>query len=656
MDPKQQKGIGKRNSRGSGQLRGNAEQHAPDGGGWVGEDPSPAIKRTKTPVAELVVSSNVIQEQESAANEKITNKLKNNMSYGRKKMKAAIVRLHSESRGEPIPNETSDALAKISKSGPGNKALRHEGLDYLKTNYPGEYSQFMGRYEGYAMGDESKKFEFLKKYRVSKEHDCIQPARETARHSHNPSVVAGCPKYIPDCIYPAVEGTTPKVATIFDGIPSALMGNLIQTYGSVQPGGYTEVFGKKATFITMSKLHERIHKQPNKPARKRKAPEDSASIKKDNQAKEHLFRSRDNKAERQEAAYKNLISFYTELNLGVPKWVQAERACYMMDGDFVLNIGKGGDRATGAQLKESNRKAADSSLFSEMGVNGNLQMSNLVARILHAVVQQKEEAKEAEVRQDNGNDGEGVQDFLLDRPHRDEKIDFDMIEDFLLNTEKACNFNSGIIRQPKAPLHQPLHVDNSEVLNWNCTRKILTGQDCSPEEWLKCGYVIDLPLSQEGSWIRLALPDQHTKTFVLHWVYIPYGSMLIRSLAVFHSGHYGRPGNCRYHATFTVGNTTVDASKILYLRGLLGKNSWFQGWKLAWHKGIPESCQGPDGYESISWKDAQAQGNAYFEKYIQPWHSSNWFRPIMWNLSPYQGLVQVKKRGKVKREKKAAPG
>jgi hypothetical protein len=605
----------------------------------------------------LVVSSNVVQEQESAANQNIRNKLSSNMSYGRKKMKEAIVKLHSESRNEQIPTETSDALAKISKSGPGKRAHRHEGLDFLKTNYPGEYSQFMGRYECYAMGDESKKFEFLKKYRLSKEHDCVQPARETARHSHNPSVVAGCPKYIPDCIYPAVEGTTQKVATIFHGIPSALMGNLIQTYGSVQPGGYTEVFGKKATFISVSKVNERIHKKPNKQARKRMAPEDSASNQKDNQAKKNLLLRKDIKAERQEAAYKNLISFYTELNLGIPKWVQAERACYMMDGDFVLNIGKGGDRATGAQLKKSNRKAADSSLFSEMGLNGNLQMSSLVAKILHAVVQLKEETNEADVGQDIESDDEGVQAFLYDRPHRDEKIDFDMIEDFLLDTEKTCNFNSGIIRQPRAPLHQALHVDNSEVLNWNCTRKIITGQDCSPEEWLKCGYVIDLPLSQEGSWIRLAIPDKHTKTFVLHWVYIPYGSMLIRSLAVFHSGHYGRPGNCRYHATFTVGNTTVDASQILYLRGLLGEKSWFQGWKLAWNQSIPESCQGPDGYESVSWKDAQAQGRAYFEKYIQPWHSSTWFRPIMWNLSPYQGLVQVKKRGKVvKREKKAAPG
>ena len=364
-----------------------------------------------------------------------------------------------------------------------------------------------------------------------------------------------------------------------------------------------------------------------------------------------LYR-RDMFAERREVAYKNLILFYKELNLTIPNWINAPRAMFMMDGDFVLPMGIPGDRASPTQLRHSERKSADSALFSEHARNGNIQMCVLIAKILNTVVKIEDE-KGSGVDGDKGAEDKKLASVGIRKnmeAHKDEEIDF-ALDDLLTKPELVCNFNTGIIRQPKEPIHQALHVDNKDTVDWRCTQKILRGGGgCSPEEWLKCGYVVDMPMSQEGSWIRLAIPDEKKKTFVMHWVYIPYGSMLIRSMSVFHSGHYGSPGNCRYHATFTVGNTTLDSSKLLYLHGLFhgDKDSDFNEWKLEWHHDVPASCQTANGYEKISWKDAQAQGTAYYDNYIKPMHSNKLFKNILWNLSPYEGLTNIKKKGKVK--------
>ena len=653
------------------------------------------------PVGGVMVDSHVETEQEFADLKHYQSQVGCNTSYGRKQMKKAILLIYKDS---VLPIETSEALKAMSLPGVNNDTRRLGALAYLKERHPVEYEQFLGKYDAWIMGNKQEKYEFLIKYRMTQNHSCVQRSKETRRYSHNKDVLTGNLKYIPDCIHPAVEGVDQKIAMIFNGIPTPLMSNLLQFYGSVNPGGYTEVFGKKANFITISKADFLLRKEFDEQKAKEKkgkknlrgtpSPPPSTADTKDDTALQNrkvlsraiaataeeeitmmtkgvnaraplrtvqrqtvqqegpgindiapvrLFTPRDINAERREMAFKELALFYKRQNLPVPNWVLSLRAMYMMDGDFVLPVGKRGDRATAAQLQQSGRTAADSSLFCELARNTNVQMGDLVAKILHRVVTQQESTVVVDSTQVEGTS------CLRKNPHKDEVIDFE-VDELLTQPGKVCNWHTGTIRQPVAPIHQALHVDNSHVMDWNCTMKIMGGMPCSAEEWLKCGYVVDLPLSQEGSWIRLAIPDKATQTFVMHWVYIPYGSMLIRSMSVFHSGHYGSPGNFRYHATFTVGRTKLDSSKLLYLHGLFHgeRKVLFDKWKLAWDPKFPESCQAADGYESVSWKDQQAQGNAYFQSYIKPLLSNRLFKNLLWNLSPYEGLTTKKKRGKVK--------
>jgi len=634
---------------------------------------SPKGSKRNTPLAEVRVNRTVERGHDLAAQKLFKNRLECNLSYARKKLKTSIKAYH-KSLNEGIPKETLDAFEVMSKTGPRNAEDSLKGVRFIKKLYPEQFKHFCEKFEEYMVGDPDSKDQFLRDYMQKQEHGCVKRWKETRRYSHNDKVLAGNTRYIADCIFPAVEGVDEKIAMVFNGVPSAIMSNMIQHYGSVEPGAYTDVFGKRASYITISKHDELMIKKFNGKAKTGKRCEgveskevlssaleatkgeekmmieegigSSPQVSKVGEGGETADTAlpackRNIFAERREEAYKNLVLFYMELGLSVPKWIGSFRAMYMMDGDFVLKVGRSGDRATAAQLLKSERCSADSTLFSEHARNGNVQMCDLVAKILHTAV------NTSDIEAGAASDA------------KDEKLDF-CLGDLLSNPGAVCNFNTGTIRQPKEPLHQALHVDNGDSMDWECTRKILAGgEDCTAEEWLKCGYVVDMPLSQEGSWIRLAIPDNVGEAFVLHWVYIPYGSMLIRSTAVFHSGHYGSPGNCRYHAVFTVGDTTLDSSKLLYLHGLFHNDSTygFKDWKLRWNDGVPESCQAANGYEKISWKAAEAQGTNYFESVIKPLHGHHVFKNMLWNLSPYKGLTNIKKAGKVmlKKERTVEP-
>jgi hypothetical protein len=61
-------------------------------------------------------------------------------------------------------------------------------------------------------------------------------------------------------------------------------------------------------------------------------------------------------------------------------------------------------------------------------------------------------------------------------------------------------------------------------------------------------------------------------------VFIPFGSCLIRSASVFHSGHYGLPGNTRFHAILFIKEHTRMNTRVLgYLRDHLDKVDGFLG-------------------------------------------------------------------------------
>jgi hypothetical protein len=71
--------------------------------------------------------------------------------------------------------------------------------------------------------------------------------------------------------------------------------------------------------------------------------------------------------------------------------------------------------------------------------------------------------------------------------------------------------------------------------------------------WLQAGYVVDMPLSRESDFLRIAVPDlfKNKVLFVRmdHWLFIPFGSFFVvrSNAALFQSaGHYyGSPGNTR---------------------------------------------------------------------------------------------------------------
>lgn len=50
-------------------------------------------------------------------------------------------------------------------------------------------------------------------------------------------------------------------------------------------------------------------------------------------------------------------------------------------------------------------------------------------------------------------------------------------------------------------------------------------------------YVMDMPLSLEGSWIQVVETNPMDETFYMHVVHIPFGKCILRSGSVLHSGH-----------------------------------------------------------------------------------------------------------------------
>jgi hypothetical protein len=333
--------------------------------------------------------------------------------------------------------------------------------------------------------------------------------------------------------------------------------------------------------------------------------------------------------EKRRKRWDDLAVFYAELGLKA-KFMTNQRAMYMMDAAFLqthTKIGKPGDQTEPNDMQKADLVSADSDLHSKLGRNATLMMTDLIARAIHAAVstKMKEERQEAEAGVD------------VEVPEKLPTLDE------LLCSETKCRLDTGIIRQGAHPIHQSLHLDNANLLDAEIVKRFYSGEKLTPQEWLKLGFVIDMPLSKEGLWIRVATPCAKDRVFSIHWVYVPYGSMLIRSMALLHSGHYGSPGNCRYHGTFTVAATDLDTKHLGFLTQMTeGRVCDFSDWSLEWSPNIPEVGQAADGYRHIwckEWKTAKCNGQSYYNKYVKC--LLNVFdigKNILKNLNPYVGL------------------
>jgi hypothetical protein len=214
------------------------------------------------------------------------------------------------------------------------------------------------------------------------------------------------------------------------------------------------------------------------------------------------------------------------------------------------------------------------------------------------------------------------------------------LDDFGVDCKWPYYLDTGILRQGTECLHQDLHLDNYTTDIDGVTERIWREEEVSAEDWLKCGYVIDMPLSEEGSWLRVAVPDPGNTTFVINWVFIPYGSFLVRSTALFHGGHYGSPGSVRLHAIFSVKEGAVmgETRKLAYHHSLASKIQGFENWKLSWNNTVDESCRGPDGYKHYKTKRVavyKGYGTSYYNNAVLP-QTYGCYGAILRNLSPYK--------------------
>jgi hypothetical protein len=345
------------------------------------------------------------------------------------------------------------------------------------------------------------------------------------------------------------------------------------------------------------------------------------------------------------AQWRSIKKFYTKHGIN-PKWLLRDRCTYMMDYWNVPKKKKGDTRITPAYLRPAKLSSADSKWFAlnKSAKHAVLQLQGLVAKSLYEVFGELKSDVEQPARKTDlkeCSDG-GEPQHRRSKRHQPEKVDF-TLEDLGAETPKNMKYflDTGILKQGMRPTHQALHLDN-DIMKWDIAKRIWLGEEVSPEEWLKCGYVIDLPLSREGSWLRVAIPNAKTESFDMDWVFIPYGSFLIRSVALFHSGHYGNPGNTRFHATFSMENTSVHSDKLSYFRKLGVSQPDFAGWKLRWHPKVPEDCWGPDGYTRYTnqrVKNYKTYGTYYFDQVVWPAAKLNGlYLDILRNLSIYEKI------------------
>ncbi len=213
------------------------------------------------------------------------------------------------------------------------------------------------------------------------------------------------------------------------------------------------------------------------------------------------------------------------------------------------------------------------------------------------------------------------------------------------NEEDNCNvneviFGTGILKTGKSAGHQELHVDDINLFKTDGFERANSGsyQNMKPEDWLRCGYVVDMPLSREGSWLRVAVPEREKKNFRLDLVFVPFGSLLVRSMCLLHSGNYGSPGNTRFHATVQVQerNPPVDTSQLGYIRSFQQMES-FCDWSVKWNPSIKECYRQASNVHlrcTPESRQLKREGTNSWKRIIR--HKSSQLETIVLMLNPVQ--------------------
>jgi hypothetical protein len=127
--------------------------------------------------------------------------------------------------------------------------------------------------------------------------------------------------------------------------------------------------------------------------------------------------------------------------------------------------------------------------------------------------------------------------------------------------------------------NQQLHVDESASFDY--ALKLMKETELNEEgkevpvlhhRPYKVGYILFLPLSEEGMAIRALIPCKDYKTLTLKNLKIPFGAALLLRADIFHGGCYGNVGNTRFQALLSVDDIDYSQSSIKYLsRGEIKK-------------------------------------------------------------------------------------
>jgi hypothetical protein len=331
-----------------------------------------------------------------------------------------------------------------------------------------------------------------------------------------------------------------------------------------------------------------------------------------------------------------------------PGFLVKPRTSYMMDGWFVLadadkpkdegekkkekgcTYRDGDDTITPHMLHKRDKTSQDSRCLNAMGVTANLCLRDLVGLCLGKVFAE-------EYPEDVHTEYAVVEDSSTTTTNQATETTFDAqttappsqnstySKVFSINNLGKLGksiqtyLDGGIIKTGTTAILQSLHIDNKDIMDNEVALRIWNNEKVKPLDLLRLGYVIDMPLSDEGEWIRVAYPDPDNPTvFIIDWLFVPNGCALVRNDALFHGGHSGNPGNSRYHATFTIKDgIEVDTKYLGYFTDFAKKEA-FKDFRLRWHDSLLGDTlkTSADGYRWIMqrWSALKSQGTKYFSK------------------------------------------
>ena len=277
----------------------------------------------------------------------------------------------------------------------------------------------------------------------------------------------------------------------------------------------------------------------------------------------------------------NTKAWHEAVGLDSPWYLEKHQTRYLMDITGLTKDDKPNKKATNDMADSACLSSADSKFMSDAGAEAVMQVRAVVNAALNQVLGTEKE-------------------------------------------EREWTCQSGVIQTGASSINQDLHIDSKGIIDEATTGQmnVIKGKwkDGSSKEakgmqdsYLNGGYVVDIPLSYEGSWLRIAVPNEKDKTFTMQWVYVPFGRALVRSVMLFHGGHYGSPGNTRFHCTMNLRGSLEGEKNLGYIQYLAqGKaKRMFQGWKLKWGGKTPNNPYLCDEFIRTNTK-----GTKYFKRFL----------------------------------------